>query len=620
MKRFIYILAILSLVMSFCVQTASSAMIGDTAQTKVDLVSVLDNPLREHLAQAAEDDVIRVTIELMDDIDLDNVELKAISRAEISMAEKAYLNAEALSLTDTENRSIQSAALKVYDKISKERNAILEEYYSAKNEAFISSTCLKDAEIGGVGLFTPFIQDVSLTKGEILNVAANPEVCRIYIVEEHHLGYFDHDDYSNRSWDYPSIDDTYKIVGGDAFINAGYTGSGIRVGLVELYHPNLSKMGSDGKNITLVNSGNTGSHPTMTSGIIKKFAPSCSIYSYALGDTTTEKEALDACDYLIKNYSVDVINVSLGYRDGTYTEYARRMDLTIRNTRVPIVVAAGNAKTQDSGGGEEEIEKVILDGRINVLGIAGNAITVGNVITDGIDPDAPGAFKLAEDSCYKETSPINKPDICAPGYVRIYSYKDCGTSFAAPHVTGTVVQMMARNAAFVSQPQKVKAALLASATRNCGESMSDLSFDNGSDKVGAGVLDSEFCYRLSRAGRAAHFDATSSSDTFTQDVYCDYTTKPFRIACTWEIAADKTGDALNVSDYDLRVFKNGVQVATSLSSVSPTSTKGTNSEIIEIKTDTLKKYGGGYYEVQISRYGSFYGTGTVRIGLAWEQD
>lgn len=80
MKRFISILAILSLMMSFFVQTASSAMIGNTMQIKANLASVLDDSLRERLAQAAEDDVIRVTVELMDGIDLDNVELKAISR------------------------------------------------------------------------------------------------------------------------------------------------------------------------------------------------------------------------------------------------------------------------------------------------------------------------------------------------------------------------------------------------------------------------------------------------------------------------------------------------------------------------------------------------------------
>lgn len=59
MKRFISVLAILSLVMSFCVQTVSAAMIGDTARTRGDLYSVLDDTLCERLEEAADDDVIR---------------------------------------------------------------------------------------------------------------------------------------------------------------------------------------------------------------------------------------------------------------------------------------------------------------------------------------------------------------------------------------------------------------------------------------------------------------------------------------------------------------------------------------------------------------------------------
>ncbi|MDE7230884.1 MAG: hypothetical protein K2N56_10430 [Oscillospiraceae bacterium] len=59
MKRLISIPVIFSLVMSFCVQTASAAVIGDTARTREDLYSVLDDPLRERLKEAADDDVIR---------------------------------------------------------------------------------------------------------------------------------------------------------------------------------------------------------------------------------------------------------------------------------------------------------------------------------------------------------------------------------------------------------------------------------------------------------------------------------------------------------------------------------------------------------------------------------
>lgn len=292
---------------------------------------------------------------------------------------------------------MQLAALKVYDKILKEQNTLLEDYYNAKSEAFISSR-IKDAEIGSVALYSPFIEDIPLTKNEILKLAADPEVYRIYLYEEFSL-----DDFStyDSSQVYQDINDTYKLVGGDAFINAGYTGSGIRVGVIDEEHPILSEMGSDKNNIYLdPNSADiTHKHSTMVCGIIKKFAPSCSIYSYALGNST--EGILDVCDYLIDTYSVHVINLSIGKCSGLYTDHARRMDKTIRNTRVTFVVAAGNAKvtTKQLDDGETEDE---IDRNINILGMACNAITVGNAKTIGTNPDAPGAFTLSWNSCYEE--------------------------------------------------------------------------------------------------------------------------------------------------------------------------------------------------------------------------
>lgn len=597
--------------MALCFQTASAAII-DNAANLYDTVSssVLTGPLRDRLDQADDGDIIRVTIELKDDIDLDNVEQKAISRAKISSSEMAVLNAKTFSLSDSENEMHQLTALKTYDRVSKERNCVLKEYYKVKNEGFISSTFLRNAKIESVGLFTPFIRDVSLTKAEIYEIAKNPMVCLIDRVDEQCIEEFD------------SVNNTYKIVGGDTFINAGYSGSGIRVGLIEPGQPILSSMGTDKNNIYLVNSGITERHATMVSGIIKKFAPSCSIYSYATGDIAVSAVP-QLCENMINNYSVHVINISAGAMlSGEYTSTSREMDSIIRNLKVPIVVAAGNAITQERHLDDGEVEIEIINNNVNVLGLAGNAITVGNAKTNGTNPDATGSFALSNLSCYNESSPINKPDICAPGYVSIYSYTDSGTSFATPHVTGTIVQMMARNAAFVSQPQTVKAALLASATRNCGTSMTYLG-KVISNEEGAGVLDADFCYRVSRAGRATHFDVTSSfqsSDPIKQQVYCDYVTKPFRIACTWEVAATSYGESIYVSDYDVSVYKDGVLVASSSIGVSPTRSTGANCEIIEIPTSDLNRYGGGYYEVRIYPYGSFSGTGTVRIGLAWEQD
>ena len=237
MKKFISILAIFSIAMSFCFQTVSAAIVsGVMTETNV-VSSVLTVSLSEYLARATDDDVVQVTIELKDDIDLNDVEEKAISRANISSTEMAALNVNTFSLGEEDNESLQLVTLKVFDRVSRERNSILKNHYSTKNENFILSAGLQDKKIESVGLFTPFIRGVSLTKAQILEVAKNPMVCLIDYVEGQY------------AIDCDNINNTYKIVGGDTFTNAGYSGSGIRVGLVEQYHPITTKMGSDGDGI-----------------------------------------------------------------------------------------------------------------------------------------------------------------------------------------------------------------------------------------------------------------------------------------------------------------------------------------------------------------------------------
>ena len=152
MKRFISFLVILSIFMSFCVQNASAIVIDDVVKdVSVVLSSVITDPLQERLAQVTDNDIIQVTIELKDNIDLDSVEQSAVAYAEISSAEMAVLSAETRSLTEAENESLQLTALKTYDRVSEERKSILKEYYKVENEEFVSSTLLRDAKIGSVG-------------------------------------------------------------------------------------------------------------------------------------------------------------------------------------------------------------------------------------------------------------------------------------------------------------------------------------------------------------------------------------------------------------------------------------------------------------------------------------
>lgn len=132
-------------------------------------------------------------------------------------------------------------------------------------------------------------------------------------------------------------------------------------------------------------------------------------------------------------YSVDVINFSAGWFNGSgYEAFDREFDELLINTGVTFVKSSGNE-----------------GGPITSPGKALNVITVGNVNTStGLaDTDAP--YNMQRFSSYTEAGYLpNKPDIAAPGtnmstiLGNNELYTNTGTSFAAPLVTGVIVQMM----------------------------------------------------------------------------------------------------------------------------------------------------------------------------------
>lgn len=586
------------LICSLCVSPAyalESAIDSRIITEDVLSGTVISDTLSEYLKIADADELIPVTIELRDDIDLEQVEKTAFAKANLTNSEIDVLNAKTSVLSDSENEAHQIEVSKIQKRITAEQNAILKKHYDTKNGEFIASVGIAKERIGSVGIFTPFIRDVLLTSDQIFKLAQN---CNVQYID--YIG-------DDKGDDFDTINNTYRIIRGNVFANNGYTGSGIRVGLVESGHPKLGNMGSSSSNITKTDSSADTDHATRTSGIIKQMAPSCSIYSRSASGLS---DAIADCSTLINSYSVNVINISYGSpSSGTYNSYSREMDMLIKNTGVPIVVAAGNV----TSGGTQSTQYV------NNLGLGANVITVGAVTSTGTNQAASNAYTLPSYTLYREGSnTINKPDICAPGTVSIFSYgASSGTSFAAPHVTGTIVQMMARNSGLKGKSQTLKAALMASASYNAGTSMSYVTGTRASNQEGAGVVDAGFCYKVARNGRRTHFDATSSSTSFSYNVYCDYTTIPFRIACAWDVLS--SASATNITDYDMKVYKNGTLVASSYAYANSSTNAKTNYEIIEIAPATLAKYGAGYYQVVISRSGSFYGSGTVRIGLAWEQ-
>ena len=581
------------LIVSLCVPVRAAGISIDVpvSEGNIDVSAVMSDRLNNYLEKADEDELISVTIELTDNIDMEKVESLAVSRADISTAGMAIMNMDTSSFSEEVNEAHQEVMTELRDKISAERNEILKEHYSGKNAAFIASVGLSEEQYGSVGIFTPFIREVLLTPAQIQKIARNPEVCYIDYV-------------GGVEWtDFASVDDTYQIINGNVSVDSGYKGSGIRVGMIESGFPKLSAMGSDSQNIVKIGSGSETDHATKVSGIIKKMAPSCSIYSCAV---SSDSSVLEDCERLIDNYNVHVVNISYGgLDDGKYNACSREIDKLVAATGVPVVIASGNGAPSTN--------------YVNLFGVSPNAITVGAVTSSGKNQGATGAYTLASYSIYRESSgTVNKPDICAPGKVKIYSYDESeGSSFAAAHVTGTVVQMMSRNSVLQGRAQTVKAAIMASASYNAGTSMSYVSGTKASNQEGAGVIDAGFCYNVARYGRGMRYEASSGTESFTYTVTCDSATKPFRIACAWEVIS--TDSSTSITDYDMRVYKNGTLVASSGAYANSSSKPNANYEIIELSTSILSTYGAGSYQVEIRRVGSYNGSGDTKIGLAWGQ-
>ena len=84
------------------------------------------------------------------------------------------------------------------------------------------------------------------------------------------------------------------------------------------------------------------------------------------------------------------------------------------------------------------------------------------------------------------------------------------------------------------------------------------------------------------------------------------------VTVSWSKAKDADG-------YRIYIYKNGVPVGTSTSLANTGTGARTNYEIIELSPSTLRTYGTGTYQIKVSRNGSFVGTESVKLGVAWGQ-
>ena len=560
---------------------------------EADPSAIVDDALQAQMDFLQPEDLICVTIELCDTIELDSIAQQAAQSRNVQKALEKHAEISLYSnveyLPTEEQIAIQR---EVYDVYQAERIGLIASHYQEENGDFLYSAGLENCQYESVGLYSPFIRNIFLTSSQIEELVQNPDVCRIDLAD------------TSTSQDDASVSDTVAIIRGNQAVNADYKGTGIRVGMIEEGNPNTSLMGTDGNNIYVKNPNNAATinsnHATMVAGIIKKMAPNCIIYSRATsanGDTPSHIEAL------ISGTNPHVINISYGKNSslGIYNTVSRDVDAIVRNTNIPIITTSGN-----TGPGKTQY--------INEVGLAPNAITVGNVTSSGTIPASNGAFVIDKTSIYIEGSNanvVNKPDVCAPGDVAIYSLSGNGTSFAAPHVTGAVVQMLSRNSNLIGKPTMIKAILMASAKYTAGTPRPYMG-TYVSDKEGAGVIDASLCYNTaaSLSTKTKEFTANTSTTSLSYTMNVASTSSDLRLAITWESIS--SGSSTTVANYDVTVKKGSATVATS----SGVNGK-TNYEIISIPSATLKQYGTGTYTVTITRATTVSLSSPIDVALAW---
>lgn len=571
--------------------------------TESNSKGVITERLQEYM-EKCRSGYVSVTVQIKDNIDLDAIEKQALANCDITAEELQRMEEHALTLSEEENIQYQQQMLELYNQIRAQRNLLLTKYYKKFNGDFVDKQGWSEDDYESVGKLIPFVWGVTMSTEEIYDLAESGEVKLIDLEESTDDSYeISQTDTASDDVYHATVEDCIERIGGYEAINNGYTGSGIGVAVIENRFPILSEMGDDSKNIMVVNGGASTEykHATMTCGIIKKMAPDCNIYSYA----AQVQDGVQACEDLISHYNISVINMSFGVAEayGTYNQDSVALDNLVKNSKVTIVVAAGNRR-YDTGY------------HISDFAIAPNVIAVGGVtLSEG------NTWLRWVSSCYVEgTGMINKPDLSAPQNVKIYSYEDQGTSFSAPFVTGTVVQMMSRNAGLTYKPMAVKAALMASATEGTAN-RSYITTTKVDDVEGAGVVDSGFCYEAAKNGKVYSIDLMSSETSATYNVYCDTTSSPFRIACVWDVVSYKVADSglSYFNDYDIVIYKNGIPLdGSSVRNVGETGLN-TNFEIVEMGVAKLERYGAGYYEVRIERYGGAQSSATITVGLAWGQ-
>ena len=368
-----------------------------------------------------------------------------------------------------------------YDEVLAEHREKVKNYYLDTNEMVATELNLDEYNYS-VSFYSPYIEivfdDVSKyqsAESELiesinnnLDIISSASSYAFYMQENEEI----QSDSNTPPNDMYSLQQAFEDIGVN---NSVYTGAGVKVAIIESAVPLNTSNLKEGYYTFLGENYDMHRHPWVESSIIGGTTGIAeNAYIYCMD--ASGKTIINACNEVIANYGVNIINLSLGVSGvGAYTEYDASIDTIIYNTGCTIVKSAGN-----EGAGDNPV--------ITSPGCAMNAITVGSMKYNK---------ELRADSSWQTSRDyLLKPDVVAPGH-RLYNigtipdrreengktvWGHSGTSYAAPMVVGTVALLMEEFPLLKANPALVKSVL------HLGAEMLPTQSTYFDEKVGFGLI------------------------------------------------------------------------------------------------------------------------------------
>ncbi|HEY8464305.1 MAG TPA: S8 family serine peptidase [Bacillota bacterium] len=533
--------------------------------------------LQNWLDNSKTEDLITVAIWITG---IDNQKIAQAVKEELKIVDLKKESKEKLNLYLTEKR------LKAKDEYKLKNQKFAVRYVNRQQEAVVFTSG-----------YAPFII-VKLEKEDIAKLGEDPEVTTVDLfknaVKEDEV--------------------TYSIPN----ITANYTrdtlnlkGNGVKVGVVESGYADKTNAQLADRDIIFDVPDSTArtrlsTHATIVSSLIvgktQGIVPLATLYVVA---ALTRLQDYQKIEWLI-DQGVTVINYSAGYSDqrGEYSDMAKWIDHLGNQHQVHFVKSAGNANGSNY--------------LISDPGMAYNAIVTGSIYDhDSAREPYWNDDTLSTFSCYAENSGGYKPDLTAPGQgISVAGYSNYnGTSFAAPHVTAVLTQLLEYRSNLITNNSLLKAICAAGTFHRTATDYGSYSLSPYySNQEGAGVVDAKTAYDIVANSTYADLELTTAQFPYEMTINVAAANRPVRVSLAWlkqnnVVTGSHPGATVtenNLSDLDLVIYgPSGNYVAGSMSA-------GNNLELVEFVPSTA-----GTYRIRVNGYAIY--NSTEIIGLAWHQ-